>query len=150
MNMGYDTKTIKFLEREITSAELDQMRAGFVDHALEHGNPPTSSERYSFVLMDGEEFIGCASGLTSDSLNWFYLTDLFIEMAYRKQGLGATLLRKLEERVFHLGIQNIWTQTAGYEAPGFYQKQGYEIFFELEAWYPSGHSQMGLRKRLRQ
>ncbi len=148
--MENETKTIRFIEREMTSAELDQMKAGFVSHSMEHGNPPKPSERHTFVMMDGGDFIGCASGLTTDSLNWFYLTDLFIEKAYRRQGLGAAMLRKLEERVVLLGIQNIWTQTAGYEAPVFYQKQGYEILFELEAWYPSGHSLIGLRKRLGQ
>ncbi len=54
----------------------------------------------------------------------------------------------LEERVTALGVMNIWTVTAGYEAPGFYRKQGYTIIFEQENWYAAGHSQITLRKTL--
>jgi GNAT superfamily N-acetyltransferase len=139
---------ITFFEREMTNAELEQMKAGFIENAAEFGNPAEASERYGFVVMAGENFIGCASGLTDKNKKWFFLSDLFIEKEYRGQGLGAAILAKLEQRVTALGIRNIWTWTAGYEAPGFYQKQGYEIFTELEDWYLSGHSRVGLRKRL--
>jgi GNAT superfamily N-acetyltransferase len=144
--------TIRFLEREMTEAEFARMNAGFDEHTLEHGNPIQTSERYGFVVMDGERFIGCASGIAYKDgpvyNGWFYLTDLFIEKEYRGQGLGAAVLRKLEERAAALGIRNIWTFTAGYEAPGFYKKQGYEVFCEHENWYTSGHSRIGLRKNL--
>ncbi len=74
--------------------------------------------------------------------------ELFIEKAYRGQGLGARILNSLEERVSSFRVKNIWTWTAGYEAPGFYQKQGYEVFCELEDWYATGHSRVALRKAL--
>jgi len=104
------------------------------------------------VVIDSETFIGCASGLAYKSEisynNWFYLSDLFIEKDYRRQGLGAAILSRLEDRVAALGISNIWTWTVGHEALAFYKKQGYQVFCELEAWYASGHSRFGLRKRL--
>ncbi len=144
--------SIHFCEREMTDVEFARMNAGFDEHTLEHGNPVETAERYGFVVMDGETFIGCASGLAykGDGVynNWFYLTDLFIEKPYRGQGFGAAILRKLEDRVAALGIRNIWTWTAGYEAPEFYKKQGYKVFCELESWYFSGHSRVGLRKAL--
>ena len=59
------------------------------------------------------------------------------------------MLARLEQRVTALGLRHIWTWTAGYEAPGFYKRQGYEVFAELEDWYLSGHSRVGLRKELR-
>lgn len=100
----------------------------------------------------GTPLFGCASGLTyknGDTYNgWFYLTDLFVEKPYRGQGLGAAMLRRLEDRVAALGVTHFWTFTAGYEAPGFYQKQGYQIIFEQEGWYATGHSRVALRKTL--
>ncbi len=42
----------------------------------------------------------------------------------------------------------MWTWTAGYEAPGFYLKHGYEVFCEMPDYYSSGHSRIGLRKAL--
>jgi ribosomal protein S18 acetylase RimI-like enzyme len=143
---------IQFVEREMTEAELARENAGFDEHTLEHGNPIQTSERYTVVVLDGPTFIGCASGLAykngDDYNGWFYLTDLFVEKAYRRQGLGAALLSKLEARIAARGIRHIWTMTAGYEAPGFYRKQGYEVIFEHENWYATGHSQVGLQKRL--
>ncbi len=137
----------QFIEREMTDEELAQMNAGFDQHGREFGNPPTVTKRYGFVVMDGEKFIGCVSGLVNDSYHWFYLTDLYLEKAYRRTGLGARLLQKMEERAQEIGAKAIWTWTAGYEAPGFYKKQGYTIFAEMENWYASGHARVGLWKR---
>ena len=143
---------IELVEREMTDAELTRENAGFDEHTLEHGNPVQTSDRYTFVAMEGMTFIGCASGLAykngDDYNGWFYLTDLFVERAYRRRGLGAALLSRLEGRIAALGVRNVWTMTAGYEAPGFYRKQGYAVIFEHENWYATGHSQVGLRKRL--
>ena len=141
---------VHMVEREMTDAEFARMNAGFDEHTREQGNPLETSERHGFVALDGDAFIGCASGLVykmGDAYNgWFYLTDLFVEKAFRGRGLGAALLRRLEDRVAALGVTNFWTFTAGYEAPGFYQKQGYKIIFEQEHWYATGHNRVALRK----
>lgn len=143
---------IHLQEREMTDAEFARMNAGFDEHTIEHGNPIESSERHGFVALDGETFIGCSSGLAHKNGSvyngWFYLTDLFVEKSYRGQGLGAAILRRLEDRVAALGVRHIWTFTAGYEAPGFYLKQGYTVVFEQENWYATGHSRVALRKTL--
>ena len=145
--------SIGITEREMTEAEFARMNAGFDEHGAEHGNPKETSERHGFVATDGDTFVGCSSGLAYRKAvgfgNWLYITDLFVEKDFRGRGIGAKLLRALEERVACLGIGNIWTWTAGYEAPGFYRKQGYETFCEMPDWYTSGHSRIGLRKALR-
>jgi GNAT superfamily N-acetyltransferase len=136
----------------MTEVEFTRLNVGFEEHSAKYGNPAERAERLGFVAMDGKRFVGCSSGLAyrrqSEYDNWFYLTDLFIEAAFRGRSIGAALLRQLEERVMILGIGNVWTWTAGYEAPGFYRKQGYEVFCEMDNWYPSGHSRVGFRKAL--
>jgi GNAT superfamily N-acetyltransferase len=143
---------IDIVEREMTDDELARMKAGFDEHAIESGNPPDSSERYGFVALGDNTFVGCVSGLAyrneTGYANWFYITDLFVEKAHRNRGIGAALLQELEKKVSLLGIGNIWTWTAGYEAPGFHAKQGYEVFCEMDNWYSSGHSRFGFRKAL--
>jgi len=142
--------TTSLVEREMTDAEFARMNAGFDEHTREQGDPSETSERHGFVALDAGTFVGCASGLAykrGDVYNgWFYLTDLFVEKPRRGQGLGAELLRRLEDKVASLGVTNFWTFTAGYEAPRFYQKQGYKIVFEQANWYATGHSRVALSK----
>ena len=141
---------VEVIEREMTDTEFARMKAGFDEHTLEHGNPVQTYDRYGFVLTDDGAFIGCSSGIAyknGDVCNgWFYLTDLFVEQPYRKRGFGAELLQKLEDRVAALGITSFLVVTAGYEAPEFYEKQGYSIVFEQDNYYATGHSRVMLRK----
>lgn len=141
---------VEVIEREMTETEFARMKAGFDEHTLEHGNPVQTYDRYGFVLTDAGKFVGCSSGIVyknGDVCNgWFYLTDLFVEKPYRKQGFGAELLQKLEDRVAPLGVSSFLVVTAGYEAPEFYEKQGYRIVFEQDNYYATGHSRVMLRK----
>jgi GNAT superfamily N-acetyltransferase len=143
---------ISIVEREMTPVEFARMNAGFDENTLDNGVAIQSSERMGFVALEDDDFIGCVSGLAyknEDAYSgWFYLTDMFVEKAYRKQGLGAQLLKALEDKLLACGIDKIWTWTAGYEGPGFYKKQGYTIFAELENWYSTGHSRVAVRKQL--
>ena len=144
---------IEITERDMTSLELERMKAGFDEHTIDIGVVPQGNQRFGFVAMNGEKFIGCISGLAyknGEQFNgWCYLTDLFVEKEYRLQGIGTKLLQLLEKKLLQQGINKIWTWTAGYEAPKFYKKLGYEVFVEMENWYSSGDSQVGLRKKLK-
>ena len=145
-------KNITIAEREITQSEYAGMMAGFDEHTEEHDNPVETAERFSFVVMANDRFIGCSSGLAYKSdcgyNKWFFITDLFIESSYRRQGLGGAVLKKLEERASALGIKKMWTWTAGFEGPDFYRKKGYGVFYEQDDWYASGHSRFGFLKVL--
>lgn len=146
--MMKDMVSIGIIERDMSAAELERMTKGFEEHALEHGVDDQPGIRYGYAALDGEIFIGCVSGLQYGQ--WFYITDLWLEKAYRKRGLGAKLLQYIEMKAKREGVKHIWTWTAGYEAAPFYIKQGYAIFCELEAYYSTGHSRFGVRKLLGQ
>jgi|EndMetStandDraft_5_1072996.scaffolds.fasta_scaffold678542_1 ribosomal protein S18 acetylase RimI-like enzyme len=137
---------MRLIERDVTQAELAHVHEGFREYRIEQGNPPSEQRRHTFVAMDGERFVGCASGVTDNK--WFYLSDLWVDKAYRCQGLGRALLEKLERRISQDGIHNIYTWTAEFEAPLFYQKQGYAVFVKLENYFATGHSRIGFRKTL--
>ena len=139
---------IRLIDREVTQPELERMQQGFAEYEQEQGAPTTAQERHTVVAMDGDKFIGCASGLATNN-HWFYLTDLWVEKPYRRQGLGTAILGRLESNLASIGINNIYTWTAGYEAPDFYRRQGYEAFCELEDYYAPGYGRLGFRKRVR-
>jgi ribosomal protein S18 acetylase RimI-like enzyme len=77
---------------------------------------------------------------------------LFIELlvipeALRRHGLGRQLMAQAEAEAIARGCAGIWLDTFSFQAPGFYQKLGYEIFGEIPD-YPPGHSRYFLRKEL--
>ena len=66
----------------------------------------------------------------------------------RIQKAKTKLLLALEKEITLVGVNKIYTWTAGYEAPEFYKKQGYNYFAQMENWYSDGSSRIGLRKTL--
>lgn len=143
---------ITIQQREMTHAEFERMKMGFDEHTIENGVELQEADRLGYVAVKNGKFIGCSSGLAYKNAReysgWFYLTDLFVEKEFRHQQIGAMLLENLEKELREKGISNIWVWTAGYEAPSFYQKQGYAIFIEMENWYSDGSSRVGLKKKL--
>ncbi len=143
---------ISIVHRGMTSEEIKRMNLGFDELSLEEGLEIESSDRYSFVALKGNTFIGCSSGLAfkngENYSGWFFLTDLFVEKEYRSKGLGFRLLKSIEEQVVTVGVKHIWLWTSGYEALKFYQRQDYKKFTEMENWYSDGSSRVGLRKNL--
>ncbi|MFK7925095.1 MAG: GNAT family N-acetyltransferase [Bacteroidia bacterium] len=143
---------IRIVNREVTAEEFKRMNLGFDELSLEEGLEKESSDRFSFVALKGEIFIGCSSGLAykngKNYSGWFFLTDLFVEKEYRSKGLGAQLLKNTEEQALSIGVKHIWLWTSGDKALKFYQRQAYQKFTEMENWYSDGSSRVGLRKNL--
>ena len=143
---------INIVNRELTSEELKRVHIGFDELSIEEGFEIESSDRFSFVALEGSTFIGCSSGLAykngENYSGWFFLTDLFVEKEYRSNGLGAKLLKLIEEEVASNGVKHIWLWTSGDKALRFYKRQEYEAFAEMENWYSDGSSRIGLRKNL--
>ncbi len=145
-------KSISIVNREMTDAEFTRMKSGFDEHTLDNDVEVQGADRFGYVAVEENKFVGCSSGLAykngANYSGWFYLTDLFVEKEFRSKGIGADLLKNLEEQIKTKGVHYIWVWTAGYEAPKFYIKQGYKIFAEMENWYSDGSSRVGLRKNI--
>ncbi len=145
-------RKINFTKRDLTQDELRKMKAGFDNHTVENGVAIQHSERFGWVASGDRGFLGCASGLAYKNgkhySGWFYLTDLYVEGNYRREGIGTQMLDLLEEELAQKHIRKIWTWTAGYEAPDFYKKRGYIVFTEMEDYYSDRSSRVGLRKTL--
>jgi len=104
-------KEISIVNREMTPEEFKRMNLGFEELSIEEGLGVESAERFSFVASKGNRFIGCSSGLAykngENYSGWFSLTDLFVEKEYRSKGLGAKLLKSIEEQIAALGVKPI-------------------------------------------
>lgn len=115
---------------------------------MQNGEEPAESLRLTVLAQEDSRFVGCASGLLSNSRVWFYLTDLFVQAGDRRRGSGSELLRRIEKQAHAQGASHIWTRTESHGALPFYLGRGYVVLFELPGWYRSGHSHVGLQKRL--
>ena len=142
----------QFIQRELTLKEAQQIEEGFDNLYKEEGIALESTEKKSIVVMKNHELIGCALGLAYKNgemySGWFYLTELFIAKEFRSQGIGAALLRALEDEVKQLGINKVWLWTSGAASLRFYKRMEYSPFAELENWYSDGSTKVGLRKNL--
>ena len=58
--------------------------------------------------------------------------DLIVNHKCRKGGIGSKLVAAVEEAYKGKGYDKITLTTFGFQAPGFYKKQGYELEFVRE------------------
>jgi ribosomal protein S18 acetylase RimI-like enzyme len=72
---------------------------------------------------------------------------LWVRENLRRQGYGTRLMRAAEQEALAHGYSVIVLSSHSFQAPGFYQKLGYEVVGETEG-YPRAHSVIHLRKEL--
>jgi len=77
--------------------------------------------------------------------NCLYIDVLWIKEEYRGKGLGARLLKEVEDISKDKGCKLVHLDTFDFQAKDFYIKQGYEIFGKLENC-PTGHIRYFMKK----
>lgn len=80
-------------------------------------------------------------------MGWLYIDYLWLNDEKRSHGLGSALLKRAEEHARDLGCKGVFLYTYSFQAPGFYQKQGYQIMGVLEDC-PPGHQRFYLKKHV--
>ena len=89
--------------------------------------------------------LGGLTGYTN--WEWLYVDYLWVHESQRRTGLGSRLMAAAEEEAVRRGCRWSRLYTYDFQAPGFYRKQGYEVWAEM-AGYPPGHTQIWFRKDL--
>lgn len=67
------------------------------------------------------------------------LSHVWVDERYRGQGLGAVLLRSAEVEAVARGCAQIVLATHNFQAPGFYERMGYERKYAIEG-RPKGYA----------
>ena len=89
------------------------------------------------------------AGLAGETYaGWLYVRYLRVSATLRGQEIGCELIDKAESRALERGCHSAWLDTFGFQAPGFYQTLGYEVFGELN--WSADHKRVFLHKRLAQ
>lgn len=78
---------------------------------------------------------------------WLYVELFWLPEDIRRQGLGSALLRDAEEEACRRGCTHAHLDAYSFQAPAFYESQGYEVFGRLDD-YPAGHTRTFYRKKL--
>ena len=100
-----------------------------------------------FLRGPDDEIVG---GLLGDIWgSWLHVTYLWVAEPYCGHGHARALLRAAERFAIERGCSAARLETFSFQAPGFYAKQGYEVFGVLEDC-PPGHRQFFLRRTLAQ
>ena len=104
---------------------------------MRHSGDRTSARPGPQILVGlaGETYCG-----------WLFVRYLWVSDELRGRGVGRELMARAEARARELGCHSAWLDTFSFQAPGFYEKLGYEEFGRLD--YPPGHHKHFLRKRL--
>jgi GNAT superfamily N-acetyltransferase len=73
------------------------------------------------------------------------ISNLWVAEHYRGQGLGTSLLHAAEAEAGNRGCMLIVLTTHSFQAPGFYERLGYERKYAIEG-RPKGHSNIVFTK----
>ncbi|AZO75071.1 MAG: GNAT family N-acetyltransferase [Mesorhizobium sp.] len=89
--------------------------------------------------------VGVAAGYS-----WARIAELklmWVDDACRGLGYGKNLLDAFVAEAAGRGVRRIWVSTHDFQAPGFYEKAGFERMAEFAGW-PEGHSNIILCKTM--
>ena len=75
------------------------------------------------------------------------LRQVWVDEPLRGRGIGRELLARAEAEARRRGCRQLLLTTHSFQAPGFYQKLGFQRIAEVMD-HPAGHAELVLRKRL--
>jgi ribosomal protein S18 acetylase RimI-like enzyme len=138
------------MDEEYQIVELEQPEWGVIGGGISDYNTQQAGaengQNLCFVLHGpDEEVLGGVIGQTH--WDWLYISLMWIKEEFRGQGYGGRLLALAEEEARGRGAKNAYLDTFSFQAPGFYEKYGYQVFGELKD-FPTGHQRFYMKKQL--
>jgi GNAT superfamily N-acetyltransferase len=128
--------------------QIKPLNQGLHDYNLAHLGEAVIQNYYKLAVLayadDGEVIGGVWGHLLWE---WLYIQTLWVKESRRGEGLGRQLLNAIEGAALAKGFTRSHLETTDFQALAFYQKNGYEIFGELEG-KPRGHTWYYIKKDL--
>jgi ribosomal protein S18 acetylase RimI-like enzyme len=130
---------------DLSPNEIDAIEDRLYDHnSLATGRRDAKGIGF-VVLSEAGEMIGVAAGYTWSGTS--ELKQMWIDEAHRGRGYGRALLNAFVAEASGRGVRRIWVQSHDFQAPGMYEKAGFQRIAEFEGW-PEGHVNVVLCKEL--
>ncbi|OED40742.1 hypothetical protein AB833_11870 [Chromatiales bacterium (ex Bugula neritina AB1)] len=125
---------------------IDQIAAGLIEYNLQFVG--RSKRHYTVAVKDSAGgLIGGAECVSA--WQWMMVENVYVVEQHRKNGVGTRLMSMVESEARNRQCTGICLDTFTFQARGFYEKLGYEIFGELPD-FPAGVHRYYLRKLLAQ
>jgi GNAT superfamily N-acetyltransferase len=126
-------------------AEFIEERAGNAFNLI--AQPEEDEEEFVYIITDesGDLLGGCI--LSVDGLKTASIYDLWVEEAFRRQGMASALIREAEREAREQGCYLAMVGTFDWQAKSFYDKHGY-MLNDTMTGVPKGHEHYMLTKRL--
>lgn len=144
--------TIKINNDESAKKQIDSNLCAFNREHCEWFNKRAKSnedeyaeKEQNFIVYDDDKVVGGAIGLVK--YKWYFLDLLYIDEKYRGQDIGTKLLEQIEEFARKENLIGIRMETWNFQARGFYEKNGYNVFGEIKDC-PPGTIDYLLKKEL--
>ena len=114
-----------------------------------HGNAVQPGGRWKPIWIVARDGAGdLKAGLRGVLVyNYLFVEWLWVDEAYRKQGVGSRLLGEAEVTARSRGCDHVYLDTFTFQAPDFYRRLGYREFGRLDD-FPPGHSRIWFVKGL--
>ena len=132
------------LESGSTEADIRTLKRHLISFNNQHAEPEQYQQLVLFVRDPAEEIVGGLLGYTH--WRWLFVQNLWMADSLRGLGYGRTLMQSAEQEALRRGCRHAYLDTFDFQALGFYQKLGYELFGHLDD-YPPGHTKYFLQKR---
>jgi len=131
------------VEPEATEESVNTLLAGLISHNTAHAGPP-NHRALTVLLRDGTgRVLGGVSASTG--WNWLSIKLVWVSEELRGQGWGRSLMAAAEQEAVAQGCTHVYLDTFSFQARGFYERLGYEVFGQLTN-FPLGHTRYFLQK----
>lgn len=112
-------------------------------------NSLVNGEEKEFFLVSKNDEGEVTGGLCGTLLHrWLKVDIMAVRPNCRGAGLGRELMKEAEARAKEEGCSHAYVDTMSYQAPGFYEKLGYQECGRLRNWDSHGHDKVFLTKAL--
>ncbi|QXI40451.1 GNAT family N-acetyltransferase [Pseudomonas xantholysinigenes] len=135
---------------EMVASPGDEERSAIVKPLRAHNRAKAGDPKIETIalLVRDEHTQEVLGGLWAEVFyRWLYIELLAIPEQSRGQGIGTRLIGMAEEVAREKGCIGIWLDTFDFQAPAFYERNGFSRFANLED-FPPGHTRFYYQKRL--
>lgn len=99
------------------------------------------------VRSVGGAIVGGIIGQIWETFGWLHIASLWVDDDHRGKGLGTQLVKQMEQVAKSRGCTRAKVNTWSFQAPGFYQRLGYEVCGTIPD-FPEGIDDITLWRRL--